>query len=79
MKQILSIFFLNGKESEQKKTDGNAYPSAFIVENTLLSELFFVAILGIDSLNLLANQLHLVLQLLHLAIHLVNQGVTLLG
>ena len=55
MKQILSIFFLNGKESEQKKTDGNAYPSVLIVENTLLSELFSVAILSIDSLNLLAN------------------------
>ena len=55
MKQNLSIFFLNGKESEQKKTDGNACPPAFIIENILLSELFFIAILSIDSLNLLAN------------------------
>ena len=43
------------KKKKKKKTDGNACLSVLIVENTLLSELFSVAILSIDSLNLLAN------------------------
>ena len=40
--------------------------------------LFFLAVLGVDGLDFLAHEVHVVLQLLHLAVHLVDERVALL-
>ena len=40
--------------------------------------LFLVAVLSVDSLDLLTYEVHVVFQLLNLAVHLVNEAVALL-
>lgn len=40
--------------------------------------MILVFVLGIDGLNLLADEIHVVLELLHLTVHLVDEGIALL-
>ena len=52
--------------------------AALIFGNTLERGGLFLAVLGVDSLDLVADQLDFVLQLLYLAVHLVDERVALL-
>ena len=52
--------------------------AALIFGNTLERGGLFLAVLGVDSLDLVADQLYFVLQLLYLAVHLVDERVALL-
>ena len=64
--------------STEKRLVGKKTNQSFLLKNFYIF-LFFLTILGIDSFNLLTNQLYLVFQLLNLAIHLVDERIAFLG